>query len=492
MVRKTPAELEAELARLHRENTALRAAVGADADAAGAADGPRPGLPDTIPPHRRSRGWAVLSATLIVVGLVLAPVAVVSSWARVQLSSTEQFVSTFAPLSDEPAVQEYVSAEVVAAIEEQVDLPAIMADLFDGIGQLGLPPRAAAALALLEAPAAAGVQNLVSSAVDRLVASEAFGDLWAQTLRLSHRQLTATLQGDPDAALAISGSGELGVQIGPIIDEVKKRLVDRGFGFAASIPTVDRTIVIATADAFTTVQLVYGLAIAAGTWLPFVALGLLAAGVLIARRRVSALIATAVALGVVMLLLAAGFGIARLYFVASVSPAVMPSTTANVVFEQVVGLMRSTTVALIVLALAIALIAWFTGPYALPTKLRGFLGSGLAGVRTSAEARGISTGRFGLWMYRQRVLVRVVIGVAAAAVLFLSRPLDASTVVWTAVVALLAVLLAELLQHGGPAVDRGVPDGVPEPVRARRGEAVAVPGAEAPAAAVPPGSDNVV
>lgn len=446
MTRRTKAELEALVAALEGENAALKAG----------ASGPDATVTEVIIPatpagvtvqHRRSRWWAVLSSTLIIIGLVLAPIAVVSSWAKVQLSSTDQFVATFAPLADDPAVQSYVSDQVVTVIEEQIDIPAITADLFDGLAQLDLPPRAASALALLEAPAAAGVQNLVSTAVDRLVASDAFSDVWAQALRVSHRQLTATLQGEADAALSISGGGQLGVQLGPIIEEVKKRLVDQGFGFASNIPVVERTIVIATADAFTTAQLVYGIAIAVGTWLPLIALALLAAGVLVAKRKVRALVATSIALGVVMLILAAGYGIANIFFVASVSPDIMPSNAAQVIYDQVIELMRSTTTAMTVLAFTVALVAWFSGPFGPAVKLRGFIGAGLDSVRTAADRRGISTGGFGVFLYKQRVLVRVLIGVVASAVLLLSRPLSGATIVWTAVIALLAVLVAELLQR---------------------------------------------
>lgn len=452
MTRRTKAELEALVESLQQENEALKSSV-LVAEAADAADQQFHDMLSSSVPQQRSRGWAVLSAALIVVGLILAPLSVVSSWAKVQLSSTDQFVATFAPLADDPAVQSYVSSQVIAVIEEQVDVPALTADVFAGLDELSLPPRAAAALKLLEGPAVVGVQNLISSSVNTLIASDAFSDVWASALRVSHRQLTATLQGDANAALAISGSGELGVQLGPIIDEVKSTLVAQGFAFAANLPSIQRTVVIATADAFTTVQLVYGLALAVGTWMPFVALLLLAAGVLIARRRVVVLIVSAVALGVIMAALAAGFSVGRLFFVSSVSPSLLPSDAAGVVYDQVIELMRSTTTALMVLAFMIAIVAWLGSRYPLAIKLRGFVRSGVATVRLAAEKRGLTTGRFGEWMWRQRVLVRVVIGLVAAAVLLLSRPLHTATIVWTVVLALLAVLIAELLQRQHPVLD---------------------------------------
>jgi hypothetical protein len=65
----------------------------------------------------------------------------------------------------------------------------------------------------------------------------AFADVWAhRRWRASHRAFVAAVQGDPDAALAIGGDGTISVQLGPIIETVKDRLVEQGVGFAANIP----------------------------------------------------------------------------------------------------------------------------------------------------------------------------------------------------------------------------------------------------------------
>ncbi len=138
------------------------------------------------------------AVVLVVVALLLAPVAVISAWARIQLVDTDQFVATFAPLAEEPAVQSYIGDQVTAAIEEQVDIPTLTSDLFDGIKQLDLPPRAEQALGLLEAPATQGLQSLVSGIVDRLVESPAFAEIWRAALTRSHQAFVAAVQGDPE------------------------------------------------------------------------------------------------------------------------------------------------------------------------------------------------------------------------------------------------------------------------------------------------------
>jgi hypothetical protein len=392
-------------------------------------------------------GRTAAAVVLVVVGLLLAPVAVISAWARLELVDTERFVATFAPLAEEPAVQDYITEQATAAIEEQVDIPGLTKDVFDGIKSLDLPPRAEDALSLLEAPAAQGLQSLVAQVVDRVVTSEAFADVWAAALRATHTQFVAAVQGDPDAALAVGGDGTISVQLGPIIETVKQRLEERGVGFAAAIPEVDRSIVIAQDDAFVLIRTIYTLAVAVGTWLPWIVLLLLTAGVLVAKRRSNALVWTAGGFALTMAILAAGIGIGRTFFIGTVSPSIMPSDTAEVVYDGLLELMLSTILALFVLAVFIALIAWFSGPSRPARAVRGFATAGFSSVRRSAASHGVTTGAFGVWLDRWRGLVYGAIAVAASVAVLLSRPVTTGMIVTTVLLALLAVLLVELLRR---------------------------------------------
>jgi hypothetical protein len=435
-------DLRARIAALEAENAILRdGSTATDGAAAGAATSVIEARP------KRHRGRTVAAVALVLIGLLLAPVAVVSAWARLQLVDTDRFVATFAPLADDRDVQVFISDQVTTAIEDEVDIPSLTEDVFDGIRSLDLPPRAEDALGLLEGPAAEGLSRLVGTTVDRIVTSDAFADIWTAALRASHRQFTAALQGDPDAALAIGPEGSLSVQLGPVIEAVKQRLADRGVDFASAIPVIERSVVIAKADSLVLVQTVYTLAVAVGTWLPFVVLLLLVAGVLVAKRRSAALVWTAGGLALTMILTLAGFGTARLFFVGTVSPSIMPAGTAESIYGGLTELMVSTVAAIIVLAIAVALIAWLSGPWRPARTVRGLADDGFGAIRRSAEERGITTGRFGEGLHRYRVAVYAAIAVIASLVLLASRPLETSTVVWTVVIALLAVLLVELLRR---------------------------------------------
>src|SRR5690349_911934 len=90
------------------------------------------------------RPWrAALVVLLLALATVLSPAAVVAGWARIQLTSADTFVDTFAPLADDPNVQAMVTDQAVAAINNAVDIPGLTNDVFTGLDQLSLPPRAA-------------------------------------------------------------------------------------------------------------------------------------------------------------------------------------------------------------------------------------------------------------------------------------------------------------------------------------------------------------
>ncbi|MFC5789631.1 hypothetical protein EDM22_16460 [Agromyces tardus] len=484
MAETTSDDLQARIAQLEAENARLRetADLGIAGGGPPAASARRPG---------RGRGRAAAAIVLVLLGLLLAPVAVVSAWARLQLVDTDRFVATFAPLAEDPAVQAYLADEVTVAIDEKVDIDGLTKDVFDGLTSLDLPPRAVQALGLLEGPAAQGLHALLDRVVTQVVQSDAFAEVWAQALRVSHTQLIAALQGDPNAALAIGDDGTISVQLGPVIEAVKAKLAENGVAFASAIPVIEKSIVIAQTDSLTLIQTVYTLAVAAGTWVPLIALALLVAGVLVARRRSRALTWTAAGFALSMLLMLAGVGTAKLYFVGTLSPSIMPSGAAEAIYDDVLELMFSTIVALFVLSLSIAIIAWLSGTTRPALAVRGLADAGFGAVRHSAASRGVTTGAFGVWLDRWRVGVYAAIAVVASAVLWFSRPLQTSTVLWTVVLALLAVVLVQLLRRPaaeatpaevaaaeGADVDAGSLDG-PGPVGAE-----AVPVDAAPVEAV--------
>lgn len=436
MAAKTKAELEAELAALKTENQSLKAAQ---------QPVPAPAAPAAGGPSKAARRWRAFAATVLVgVGVLIAPVAVVGTWAKNQLESTEAFVSTFAPLASDPDVQNYIGDQVVTAIEANVDIAGLTSSVFDGLSGLGLPDAATKALGMLEGPATQGIKSLISSTVHNVVSSDVFVSAVTQTLTLSHEQLIDVIQGKPGTAVVLGDNGTIGISTKPIIDQVKTELVNQGIGIANAIPAIDTTIVIAQSDQLALLRPAYQLSVAVGNGLPWVALGFVLVGIVVAVNRRRSLFGASIALGAVFTSLAVGFGVGKFVFIASVTPSLMPANVAETLFDQLTARMAATSTALAVLTFSIALVTWFLG-LASGQKARTAMVNVSNGIRSAAEARGVTTGKTGEWLFKFRVWLRLAIAVIAALVLVLAWPLTPAVIIWTLVLSLLAVFLLELL-----------------------------------------------
>jgi len=445
----TPDELQSRIAQLEAENRILRDQ---------AESGPPPAADAAATPPRTGRtraGWAVLSVCLVVLGCLLVPLSVTTVWAKATLIDTDRFVATYAPLAKDPGVQAYLVDQSILVINDNVDIDQLTQELIDGIKELGTGPRADAALDALQGPMARGMENLIRNAVTTFIESDAFAETWEQALRISHTQLMATMQGDPDALLKAEQDGTIGIQIGPIIEKVKQALVDRGITVAAKIPSVDKTIPIARSDQITTAQAGYAAVIALGTWLPWVNLLILAAGVLVARRRSRGLLGVGIGFAIAMVILMTGFAVGRAVVTATLPPSLVPTNVSHLIYDTATEQMRDTALAGLVLGIAVALVAWFAGPFRSSQQLRKVYGGGVGQLRRSAEDHGVSTGRVGEWLYAQRLLIRIVIAVVVAAVILLNRPLDVSTIVITGLVAIAVLIILSLVERPpGSGVDR--------------------------------------
>lgn len=437
----TIAALQARVAELEAANATLQA----EASGSGPSPGPAAALESQRQPKHRAR--AALVVVCLVIGTLLLPVAAVTSWARVTLTDTDNFVATYAPLAHDPQVQAYVTSEVVQTIDSRVNIDQQVNNLVDGLtGVLTDRPAAVAALNALREPAADGVRSAITRATSQVVASDAFANVWEQALRLSHQGAVNALQGDPNAALVIDQNG-LGVRLEPIIERVKQVLIERGFTLASSIPSVDKTIVLVQSSDFSRVQTLYRLVVALGMWLPFVAFAFLAAAVLLARRRVTVLIIAAALLGLAALLVLGGLVVGRFVVLASVPPTVVPNGVLRLFYDTATDRLGEVGLASLALAVVIIVVAWLAGPYATPRKLQGAYAGMASGLRRNAESHGLSTGRFGEWLARSQTWIRVAVAAIAVLILVFNRPLTPGMIIGTAVIAVIVLLVLNLLSR---------------------------------------------
>lgn len=286
----------------------------------------------TQAPHR-VRG--TIAAILIILGLVLVPIAVVSSAARTLLTDEDAFVDTLAPLAADPDVQGVVTAGVTQSITDAVD-------------SLGLPSAVTGAL-----------EPLVVEQVGEAVAADAFARAWQKSLLLSHEQLVATLSADPDSALTLTEAGGIELQIGPIVAEVRDRLAANGSQFAERIPDVDRGILIYENDNLTKLEPVYNLVLVVGAWSPWLAAALIVAGIAVAARRARATVTTGIVLAVIGIALCAALAIGRGVFASSSESTIVTADAAGVVYDALASRILWPAIAVAgggaVLAIAVAI-----------------------------------------------------------------------------------------------------------------------------------------
>lgn len=443
--------LRARLAALEEENARLRAAP--------------PSYPPDVPvapaaaARRRQPGRVTAAVVLVVVAALLAPVAVVATWARGLVTDTDRYLATVAPLVDEPQIQQAVTNRVTGAIVDAIDLDQLAADATSAVTELGLPPRLATAVESLQGPLVDAATNFVRQAVDRLVTSDAFDAAWTEANRVAHEQLVGVMQGDPDAIASIDAQGQLTVDLTTVIEAVKSALSANGFTIVDRLPTINASFALVQSADLVRLQNAYGWLDLLGTWLPWVVVLLLAGGVLLARNRSRALVVAGLTLAGAMLLLGIVLTVGRSVYANALPPAVQRPDAAVVVYDQVVSLLRVALRSGLVLGLLVAVVAFVSGRSAAAVALRSSWTRSVAWARGAGERRGVTTGPVGVWLDEQRTFVRVVIASGAALAIALGTPLTPSYVVTVAIVAVLLLALTTILAR--PRTVEGAPvDGV--------------------------------
>jgi hypothetical protein len=119
----------------------------------------------------------------------------------------------------------------------------------------------------------------------------------------------------------------------------------------------------------------------------------------------------------------------------------------DVIYEQLVGNMQQTALVITFLGVVIAVLGWVMGRSGPARGFRGAVDSMNSSARRGLAARGLNTDSFGLWLGKQRILVRALIAVLAVLWLIALRPLSVGDIVLVAFVAFGVAWLLELLQR---------------------------------------------
>jgi hypothetical protein len=401
--------------------------------------------------RRRHFSWRTpVSIVLIVLGCVVAPVAVLGVWAGNEVSDTGRWVATVEPLIHDPAIQNVLTDKITKEITSQLNLTGTIDQASTQLNDKGLP-RISSLLKTFGPQIASAVTGFIHSAVQKLVASPAVARTWVQVNTVAHQGVVKVLSGQGNGAISSTSNGQIVLNLGPFIAEAKQDLIARGFSLASNIPPVSPTVALFQAKDLGKAQAGYRLITTLKIVLPIVVLALLAAGVYVARYRRRALIGAALGLAASMLVLAIGLLIGRSIYLGSVPPSVLPGDAAAAAFDAMVHFIKVGLRVVLAVALVVAIGAFITGNSHTAVQTRSALKSGLGRVRNYGERRGVSAGPVGEWTYAHRRGLRIG-AVALFALIFVFWGHPTGLVVILLVVLLLVVLgLIELI--GRPAAE---------------------------------------
>jgi hypothetical protein len=406
----------AELERLRQENEALRTR--------------------SKPARRHVRWRSVIAAVLLVLGCVLAPVALVAVWTRSEVSDTDHFVATVEPLIHDPAVQQAVTNRVTTTIFEHVDVQSLANDAITALAAQGLPPPLVDRLHGFTPTIAAATTGFVRDKVAELVESPQIAAAWEQAVRIAHQRAVIVLSGQGQAVVR---GDTVYLDLAPFIDAAKQRLSAEGLTVVERIPEVHPTIPLFPADGLVRAQTAYATLGTLATVLPWIVLLLLAVGVYLAKARMRAVVAAGLGVALALVVLAAGLLVARGLLVGAVPPAGAPAAASA--FDIIVSSLRTAGRSLLVLALVVALGAFLAGSSATAVGIRGWATGLLRRVRGGR----LSTGPVGTWVHAHLRGLRIAaVALAALVFVFLDQP-TAVTILIIAAVLLVVLGVIEFL-----------------------------------------------
>lgn len=440
-------ELRAEVAR-------LRAQV----------DAAPPTVPLPVQGPSRTGWWRPVVATVLVVVIaILTPLGVIARWAHNEVADTDRYVESIAPLADDPDIQAAVTDRITTEITTRLEVQAVTQEAIDALADRGLPPLAATSLAALSGPLADSIESFIRDQVASLVASDQFEDAWIEANRQAHAQLVAVLTGKDSELVEISNNA-VSVNLATVVEAVKQRLIERGFTLAEQLPTVEAQFTIFQSDDITKAQNAFRMLSALNTLLPILLLVLLAVAVGVARNRRTTLIAAMLAIAASMLLLGVALNAFRMVYLDAVPTDQIPVDAAAAVYDTLVWFIRLNLRAILVLSLAIAFVAWISGPSRTAVTLRRGTSGAIARTRSGGERIGVNTGRFGEFLGTYKVAIRGgVLALALVAYAMADHPTGGFTLGLVVIAAVILLVVELLSRQPAVATEPGAPDGAPPP-----------------------------
>ena len=395
---------------------------------------------------RPSRGRSVAAAICIVVAALLTVPAATAFWGQRTLNDSQRYLETVGPLVDSPEVQAAIADTVTGAIQQQVDVEALLNQVFAGV--IDDRPR----LQALIGPMSGAVNGFIESQVRSFIASDTFAEFWVTANTRAQAGLVRLLQGDQSGAISLQGD-QVVLDVSEVIEQVKQRLVARGLTIVerVPIPDKDRQIVLMDAPQLNQARTIYAFANPVARWLIVLVALLYLAALLLSRHRPRMTMIIGAVLAANALLVALLLAVGRQLFVNQLAGTVFGPASA-VFFDQLLSYLQRGQQVLLWVGVVLVLVGWFARSTGTGAAARGAVSGGLATLG-SALSNGPVAGA-GQWVAANARWLRVAIGVVGVVVLLWGNDVSMSRLFWSLVFVGVMLAVVEILKGAARATSR--------------------------------------
>jgi hypothetical protein len=387
---------------------------------------------------RPSRGRAFAAAICIVLAALLTVPAATAFWGQRTLNDSQRYLETVGPLVESPEVQAAIATTVTGAIQQQVDVEAVLNQAFAGV--ISDRPR----LQALVGPMAGAINGLIESQVRTFIASDAFAEFWVAANARAQVGLVRLLQGDQSGAISVQGD-QVVLDLSEVIAQVKQRLVARGLTIVerVPIPDKDRQIVLMDAPQLNQARTIYAFANPVAAWLIVVVALLYLAAFVLSRHRPRMTMIIGAVLAANALLVALLLTVGRQLFVNQLAGTVFGPASA-VFFDQLLSYLQRGQQVLLGLGVILVVVGWFARSSGTGAAARGAVSGGLTTLGSALPSGPVAGA--GQWVTANARWLRVAIGVLGVVVLLWGNDISLSRLFWSIVFVAVLLAVVEILK----------------------------------------------
>jgi hypothetical protein len=386
------------------------------------------------------RWKSALSAVLITIACILAPLSIVASWTSSIIGDTNRYVAMVAPLTANPDVQEAIATRTAQAVSQHIDVNSLLTQVAPTDR-----PRLDAALGKLSGPIDNAITSFVQKQTQNVVASSWFQSFWQEANRRIHTTMVKALTGQGGGAVQLTQNSVV-IDLAPVIDQVKQRLVSNGMTIAGKIPQIHTSFTVLNAKNIGKAKTGFRLLQIIGNWLPVIGVLLAVAGVWLARRWRRAAVAASFGIAAGALVLGIGLTVFRAIYLDKL-PADVNHDAAKAVYDQLVLFLRTAVRSVVVLGVAVGLGFWITGHGRRAARVGGVFTAGIDATRGALDNAGLKLGPVGPFVHRYRKWIMWIVLAAGGLTLALWSYPTGAVVFWLVVIVLLVLALVRFLDE---------------------------------------------